>query len=159
MVLKSVFIITKLLLTVIVVILYIHYFFPQTWGYFTKEPLQPLITVYKIDSSVTGKEPFLMNNMSYGMGVSRKGKILFNQLMKLLNTDKNFKWLPFNDDSLSYITQHGNYTLALIDNNDNNIIPGKFVVIKTDRPTSAILKNQEKFVPRKQYTLADIRVK
>jgi len=159
MVLKSVFIIIKLLLTVIVVVLYIHYFFPQSWGYFTKEPLQPLITVYKIDNSIADKEPFLLNNMSYGMGVSRRGKILFNQLMKLLNANKNFKWLPLREDSLSYITQHGTYTLALLNSNNNNICPGKFVIIKTERPTSTVLINRKKFVPAKQYTLADIRVK
>ena len=146
----------KIFITVAVVILYIHYFLPQSWGFFTVEPRQPLITVYAVHNTIVDKKSFLANNMSYGMGVSRKGKILFDQLFRLLNTNKNLVWKTFNEDSLFYITQNEPYTVVST-GNKNSAYRGKFLFTKTDRPSDTVLRNRQKFVQAKQYILADIR--
>jgi hypothetical protein len=108
MILKSVFTIIKLLLTVMVVILYIHYFFPQSWGFYTIEPKQPLYDIYVIHDGMADKKSLIKNNISYGMGISIKGKILFNELYGIVN--KNLPWKQLIEDSLNYITTHETYT-------------------------------------------------
>ena len=149
-------ILIKLLITALVVILYIHYFFPQSWGYFTIEPRQDMIEVYKIQNGTVGKRPFLLNNMSYGMGISRKGKISFDQLIRLLNANTNLEWRPLRRDSLQHSIKNGPYNLITAENK-YGVYRGKFLFIKTDRPAREVLKDNRKFVPTKQFLLVDVK--
>jgi len=146
----------KLVITSVVVVLYIHYFFPQSWGYFTIEPRQPIINVYAVRGGTVSTTSFIATNMSYGMGVSRKGKILFNELRRLLNANKNMAWKPLNKASISSITQRENYNI-ITTGNKSNLFYGKFLIIKSDRPSGTILKNHRKFIPKEQYILAEIK--
>src|SRR5258706_10192000 len=110
MFLKSVFTIIKLSLVVMVVVLYIHYFFRQSWGFYTIESKQPLYNIYMVHNGIADKERFLKNNLSYGMGISLKGRMIYKELYNIID-NKNVSWKPLIEDSLNYITQYGNYIL------------------------------------------------
>ena len=67
--------IIKLPVIVVVVILYIHYFLPQNWGYFAMKPAKTFFNVYRVHDGIVQKKPLIPNNMSFGMGVSRNGRV------------------------------------------------------------------------------------
>ena len=92
--------VTKLSITACTVILYLHYFIPQSWGFFTIEPIQPLLNAYTVHNGVINNKSLIANNMSYGMGISRKGIILFNGLVKLIeDTELNTLVIDIKDYS------------------------------------------------------------
>jgi len=155
MFLKSIFTIVKLSVVVMVVILYIHYFFPQSWGFYTIEAKQPLYNIYMVHNGIADKEPFLKNNFSYGMGISLKGRMLYNKLYGIID-NKNLTWKTLIEDSLNYITQHGNY-ISLSGSSEYAALRGNFLITKTDRPSYLMLKSGGQFHASKQYILADIR--
>jgi len=136
------------------VVLYIHYFIPQSWGFYTIEANVPLYNIYKVHNGIADKTTLIKNNMSFGMGMSRKGKILFDELYKIIN--KDLPWKSLNEDSISYITHNNKYTLIPNPSKDGTL-NGNFLITKTDRPSYLNLKNDEKFHPAKQYILVDIR--
>ena len=100
--------IIKLFITTGVIILYIYYFFLQSWGFYTTESKQPLYNLYMVHNGIADKEPFPKNNLSYGMGISLNGRILYNELYSIID-NKNIPWKPLIEDSLNYITKDGNY--------------------------------------------------
>lgn len=154
MALKPVVIIIKLSLTAMVVILYIHYFIPQSWGFFTLESKQPLYNIYTVHNGVADKKPFLKNNFGYGMGISMKGKIIYSELYNIIN--KNLVWKPLIEDSINYITQHGNY-IILSTVSEYAALRGNFLITKADRPSYIMIKSGRKLHLQKQYVLVDIR--
>src|SRR5450432_191959 len=125
MFLRSIFTISRFLLIAMVVILYIHYFFPQSWGFFTIPPRQPLIDAYVVRNGVADKKRFFTNNMNYGMGICRKGIVIYTALIKLIRQNKNLVWEPLHDDSLLYLTKHGRY-VSVFTGDPQGIYKGKF---------------------------------
>jgi hypothetical protein len=146
----------KLFITVCSVIFYIHYFFPQSWGFFTIEPAQPLLNAYPVHNGEISKVPLIANNMSYGMGVSRKGIVLFNGLVKLIGANKNLSWRSLNEDSIQYIAHHDAYIEVTTDKSIS-FYRGNYLLIKTERPSAFVLKNNLKFLPAKEYLLVDVK--
>ena len=155
MVLRSIFTFIKLLMVTMVVILYIHYFIPQSWGFYTVEPKQSLFNIYTVHNKIVDKKSLIKNNLSYGMGVSRKGVSLYHQLQKIISNN-NITWKLLNNDSLNYIIQQGKFaTLAKATKGD--AFEGFFLITKTSRPSYSDLKSGKRFQPLTQYVLADIR--
>ena len=154
--LKLSFSVIKIFITALTVIVYIHYFYHQSWGYFTIDPKQPLINIYAVNDGALSNEPVIKNNMSYGMGISRKGIILYNELAKLISTNKNLVWKKLNEDSLLYIVKSGK-DIGLISNDDLSIGKGRFILTKTERVPFQTIKGGKKFIPAQYYTLTDIR--
>ena len=154
--LKISFLVIKIFITASTVILYIHYFHRQSWGYFTINPKHPLINIYAVNEGTLSNKPILKNNMSYGMGISRKGLILYSELIKIISTDKNLVWKKLNKDSLLSIVKTGR-DVGLINYDDLGIGKGRFLLIKTERTPFQTIKAKEKFVPSEYYTLTDIR--
>ena len=133
--------------------LYIHYFSYQSWGYFTIEPRQPLFNIYALDKNVPGKM-VIKNNASYGMGLSRKGIILFNELSQIISTDKNLVWKKYQGDSL----QHLDMSDVSIINYDNlRVGRGIFLITKTERATFEVIRNNWNFIPESYYALINIK--
>lgn len=152
---KTIFTITRLLAVAMVVVLYIHYFFPQSWGFYTIESNIPLYNIYPVHNGIADKSPLIKNNMSYGMGISMKGKILYNELYSIIN-NKNLPWKILKADSLNNIARDGGY-IVISTGTENNIFSGKFLITKTGRPTYLTLTHSENIHALKQYILADIR--
>jgi hypothetical protein len=146
----------KIGVTTAVVILYIHYFFPQSWGFYTVEAKHPLYNIYKIYNGVVDKEPYLKNNMSYGMGISQKGRVIYNEVYSII--DKNLPWRPVIEDSIDYEIKHEKYS-KISTGSEYAALVGKFLITRADRPSYLILKGAKKFHPSKKYILVDIRAK
>jgi hypothetical protein len=146
----------KILITVFTLVVYLHYFRHQSWGYFTIDPKTPLINIYSINEGTLSKEPVLKNNMSYGMGLSRKGIFLYNNLAKIITTNKNLAWKKLNEDSLPSIVK-SDKDVSVIANDDLNIGRGRFLLTKTDRVPFQTIKATKEFIPAAYYTLTDIR--
>lgn len=156
MLLRLVFTISRFVVIAVIVVLYIHYFYPQSWGFFTIKPNQPVIDAYVIHDGVADKEKFFSNNMNYGMGICRKGIVLYTALRKLIDKNKKgLEWITLNEDSIAYITQHGIYTS--LNSDAGGIYKGRFLFIKTERPFESAIINREKFPAVKKYILADVR--
>jgi hypothetical protein len=147
--------IIKLFITVGVIILYIHYFFPQSWGFYTLEPKQPLYNIYIVHNGILNEKQLIRNNLSYGMGISMKGRILFSELYMIID-NKNLLWRPLIEDSLNYIIKHGNY-ISISTGNEYSAFKGNFLITKTVRPSYSDLKNGKKFYSSKYYILTNIR--
>src|SRR4026207_1972933 len=79
----------KLTVIVGVVILYIHYFLPQNWGYFVTKPVQTFFNVYRVHNQTVQNSPLIPNNMSFGMGISRKGRVYYKELIKIVNHNRH----------------------------------------------------------------------
>ncbi len=147
----------KMLITVLTVIIYFHYFNHQSWGYFTIDPKQPLINIYAVSKQgIVSKDPVLKNNMSYGMGISRKGIFLYNKLADIIASNKNLVWKKLSLDSLSCAARNVN-NIPVINYNDCNIGKGRFVITKTDREPFQITGTKQKFLPAMVYAITDIR--
>ncbi len=155
MLLRSIFAISRFFVIAVIVVLYIHYFYPQSWGFFTIKPKQPIIDAYIIHDGVADTERFFSNNMNYGMGICRKGIVLYTALRRLIDKNKNLEWKTLKEDSITYISQHGTYTSILCD--ADSIYKGRFLFIKTERPSDTTIINHEKVVAVKKYILADVR--
>ena len=93
--------------------------------------------------------------MSYGMGVSLKGKILYSELYKIIKNN-TLPWKPLIEDSLNYITRYENYILISTDS-EYGSFKGNYIITKTERPSYLMLKNGKQLHPVTQYVLADIR--
>lgn len=146
--------ILKLPVIAMVVVLYIHYFFPQSWGFYTIKSNLPLYNIYVVRNGIVDKTPLIRNNFSYGMGISRKGKILYSELYDIAN--KNLPWKHLNKDSLRFYTLYDKYTPIAAGREPPNF-KGQFLITKTSRPSFLDLKNGEQFHPSVQYILANIR--
>jgi hypothetical protein len=146
----------KILITALTVIVYIHYFHRQSWGYFTIDPKEPLINIYAVNEGALSNVPVIKNNMSYGMGISRKGIFLYNELANIISANNNLVWKKLNEDSLSYIVTTGK-DVGLISYDDLGIGKGRFLITKTERAPFQTIKAKKKFIPAEYYTLTDIR--
>lgn len=152
---KYMFTASRLLITMVVIYLYIHYFFPQSWGFYTVYPNVPLYDIYSIQNGKLNRTPLLGNNLSYGMGISRKGKLLYSEIYYII-IKKGLIWKPLIEDSINNIVARGNY--ISISTTNKSIIPkGKFLITQINRPTYLNLKKGELFQPLKQYILIDVR--
>ncbi len=91
--LKSVIsIATKISVILVVASLYIHYFLPQNWGYFVKKPAQSFFNVYRVHNGAIQNSALIDNNMSYGIGISRKGRVYYKELIN--NSSVTFRmWI------------------------------------------------------------------
>jgi hypothetical protein len=145
----------KLFITAAVIVLYLHYFIPQSWGFYTIDSNIQLYSIYEVHNGIADKVPLIKNNMSYGMGMSRKGKVLFDELYIIIS-NRDLPWKRLNKDSLGYITQHENH-ISLYNFNKESALRGIYLITKTDRPSYEILKNGQQFIPSEQYILTDIR--
>ncbi len=147
--------IIKLFATAAVTILYIHYFLPQSWGFYTIESKVPLYDMHMVRNGVADKKSFFNNNLSYGMGISRKGKILYNELYGIIN-NTSLRWKPLVNDSLNYITHYGKY-IPISPGSEYNTLRGTFIITQTDRPSYLFLKTGKRFHASAQYILVEIR--
>lgn len=147
----------KMLITALTLIIYFHYFNHQSWGYFTINPKQPLINIYTVSRGGTvSKDPALKNNMSYGMGISRKGIFLYNKLADIIAGDKDLVWKKWNQDSLLSLAKTAN-NIPVINYSDFNIGRGRFIITKTGRiPFDAINEKKKDIVPI-VFTIIDVR--
>ena len=75
----------KILLILPVIILYIHYFFPQRWGFFILKPRSAGINIYPIHDGKAIKDKGIRNNVSYGLGISRQGRFYYKELSRLID--------------------------------------------------------------------------
>ena len=89
------------------------------------------------------------------MGVSLKGRILYKELYRMINSG-NLVWKPLIEDSLNHITERGNYILISI-GGEYNTLKGNFLITKTDRPSYSTLKSGGQFHPLKEYILVNTR--
>jgi Sporulation delaying protein SdpA len=145
----------KIGITIATVLVYFHYFRHQSWGYFTIDPRQPLINIYAVNGDTLSKEPVIKNNASYGMGISRKGIIWYNELANVVANNKNLPWKKLDKDSVSHIVTTGG-DVGLTGYNDLGVGKGRFLLTKTERaPFESAEK--KKFIPVEYYTLTDIR--
>jgi len=133
--------------------LYLHYFSHQSWGYFTVEPRQPLFNIYTLNKNVPGKT-VIKNNASYGMGVSRKGIILFNELSEIISRNKNLVWKKYKGDSLQHIDMND---VSIVNYDDLRVGRGVFFITRTERATFTAIRNNTNFIPESYYALVDIK--
>jgi Sporulation delaying protein SdpA len=146
--------IAKLLWIVPVIILYIHYFFPQNWGFFLVKPREPMINIYRVENGISNNKPLIQNNMSYGIGISRKGRVLFKELSKLINDNKSLLWKPLYEDSLSNVIKYGNFIFIP---GNSHFYKGKFLITKAEQLPDSSIKSGAGFNPSRQYILGEIR--
>jgi len=154
--LKVFFTAVKILVTVLIVIAYFHYFRHQSWGYFTIDPKGPLINIYAVNEGILSNGPVIKNNMSYGMGISRKGIFLYNELANIILTNKNLVWKKLNEDSLSFIVTAAK-DVGLINHDDLKVGKGRFLITTTERVPFQTINAKKKFIPAAFYTITDIR--
>src|SRR5688572_30188575 len=110
-----IFSIIKFPVIVGVVILYIHYFLPQSWGYFVVKPVQTFFNVYGVHHGIVQTTPLIPNNMSFGMGISRKGRVYYKELIKILNDNKHIPWKSLPEGEFSLLSL-ADYDTLYIDN-------------------------------------------
>ncbi len=149
--------IIKVPVIVVVVILFIHYFLPQNWGYFAMKPAQTFFNVYRVQNGVVQNTPLINNNMSFGMGISRKGRVYYKELIKLLNNNKHIPWKPLHEGSFSFLLQDVVYDTIYIDN-AQSFFTGKLLITSSERPSDTMI-NHKSMPVVKQYILAVIKVK
>lgn len=137
-----------------VIVAFFHYFIPQSWGFYTIQANHPIYNIYTINNGVVEKDPVLKNNFTYGMGISKKGKILYGELYSIIN--KKIEWKFLNEDSLNFLIHYGEYGNIPADHEYPDF-KGDFLIIKTARPHYLDLKNKEHLHSSRQYVLAHIR--
>ena len=94
--------------------------------------------------------------MSYGMGISRKGIFLYNELANIILTNKNLVWKKLHEDSLSFIVTAAK-DVGLINHDDLKVGRGRFLITATERVPFQTINAKKKFIPAVYYTLTDIR--
>ena len=144
----------KILLILPVIILYIHYFFPQRWGFFILKPRSAGLNIYPIHAGKAENNSIVHNNMSYGIGISRKGRYLYKELSRLIDENKSLSWQPFPDSQT--IPVNGS-TYTQIPLNRYGFEPGKYLLTKTQTVPDSFLINNKKIISARQYSLAEIR--
>ena len=150
--------IIKLPVIVVVVILYIHYFLPQNWGYFAMKPAQTFFNVYRVHNGVVQNGPLIPNNMSFGMGISRKGRVYAKELIKILNYNKHIPWKPLYEGSFSFLSQDMDYDTLYIDN-AKSFFTGKLLITISERLSDTMILKHKSIPVAKQYILAVTKVK
>ncbi len=149
---------TTISVIVVVVSLYIHYFLPQNWGYFAMKPAQTFYQVYSVQNGVIQNKPIIHNNMSFGMGISRKGRVYYKELIKILNNNKHIPWKPLEKGSIPFLSQGADYDTLYIDNS-KSFFTGKLLITSSQRPSDTMLLNHKSMPLAKQFILAVTKVK
>ena len=149
-------VILKLLPVAAVCFLYVHYFIPQSFGYFTTDPRKPLINIYKVNNGIAEKQPVILNNLNYGMGISRKGRVLFNSSKRLAGIAKNLQWKILPVDSINFITQNGDY-IPLHIPQEKKFFSGKILVTSRNQPRGVTSSQQGGIDTNTRYVLIDIK--
>jgi len=151
---NSFFLFTKLALIVPVIILYIHFFFPQNWGFFTVKPSQPVLKIYEVSDRYIH---LMHNNLSFGMGTSRKGRMIYHQLTTLSKRNINLTWRPFITDSIFQGNTNENF--SQVNGGKKLSIKGKFILIKEDQVLEPSLPLNPTTLPviPQEYSMVEIR--
>ncbi len=92
------------------------------------------------------------------MGISRKGRVYYKELIKLLNNNKHIVWKPLHEGSLSFIVQNMNYDTVYIDN-AKSFLTGKLLITHIERPSDSMILNDKLLPEGKQYILAVTKIK
>ena len=150
--------IIKVPVIAVVVIIFIHYLLSQNWGYFTVKPAQTFYTIYRIHNEVIENSPLIYNNMSYGMGISRKGRVYYKELIKLLNNNKHIPWKPLHEGSFSFLSDDANYDTIYIDN-EKSFFTGKFLLTSSERLSDTMILKHKLMPVAKQYISVVTKVK
>jgi hypothetical protein len=148
---QSLLLFFKLALLAPVIIFYFHYFFPQNWGFFTVKPSQPMLRIYEVSGGIIHP---MYNNMSYGMGISRKGRITYHQLSTLSKRNINLTWRTFSTDSILHTNSLHNFDLIPVGKKLS--IKGKYIIVKEQLSKSSLNSKTLQTVPL-EYTVAEIR--
>jgi len=113
-----------------------------------------MINIYRVENGIANNKPLIQNNMSYGIGISRKGRVLFKELAKLINDNKNLSWKPLDEDSLSNVIKYGNFIFI---SGNSHFYKGKFLITKAEQLSDSSIKSGAGFNPARQYILGEIR--
>jgi hypothetical protein len=147
---SRVYLFARLLVILPVIIFYFHYFFPQNWGYFAIKPRGPVVNVFRVNDNNISNESLLKNNMSYGLGMARRGRVLYHELTRLVDHG-GLAWKPFIKDSLLQIITTENFNMI----ESKYLLPkGKLLIIKENPDRSSMNKNS---VSAAQYSLVETR--
>jgi antimicrobial peptide system SdpA family protein len=127
----------------------IQYFFPQGWGFFTKDPKEALLDIYQLENNSLNKIELKNFSSANYWGLSRKSRIEGYEVSMILSTVGKTKWKdtvglassdkPYLPDSA--ITVKTNQPFKYFDN-------GEYLfLLRKPIPYEWAGRNQEKFAP------------
>lgn len=154
---KRLIIAFKLVLSSAVLVLYFHYFLPQNWGYFVTKPSPAFYNVYRIDKGIAQSTPLINNNMSFGMGVSRRGRLLYKTLVETIVYNKNVVWKPLPKTQKSFLFPNSFDTIYM--DKEKNFFTGPLLITSSVWPSDSTIRSKKPIQMAQQYILAFIVAK
>ena len=109
----------------------IKFFFPQGWGFFTKDPREDKYKLYKL---IAGNSPKLINykitSIENLLGLSRKGNRICIEMIRIQNQlPKATEWIESKLDIDQYDFSQQEFKLIDINEEDYYYInPGKYLI-------------------------------
>lgn len=147
----------KLVLSSAVLVLYLHYFLPQNWGYFVTKPSSVFYNVYRIDKGIAQSTPLINNNMNFGMGISRRGRLLYKTLIETIASSKNVVWKPLPKPQNSFLLPDSFDTIYI--DKEKNFFTGPVLITSSVWPSDSTIQSKKPIQVVQQYILAFIVAK
>lgn len=147
----------KLVLSSAVLVLYLHYFLPQNWGYFVTKPSPVFYNVYRVDKGIAQSTSLINNNMSFGMGISRRGRLLYKTLIETIANNKSVVWKPLPKAPNSFLLPDSFDTIYV--DKEKNYFTGPLLIISSVWPSDSTIRSKKPIRMAQQYILAFIVAK
>lgn len=133
-------------------------FFPEGWGFFTRNPKEPLMDVYAFGTNNVCKK-ILYPNGDYMFGASRYTRVLSYQLGNLLENTKIDLWKTAKDslvENANKIVDTG-YIEIPASNKYSILKSGRYLLVLTDRLPWLWARNPRNTKPKIKYLIIHIK--
>lgn len=121
---------------------------PQGWGFFTRNPREPLIDLYSINGKHYNRLSLPNSSLKYFWGFNRGMRFSSSQTAYFVSQIPDSKWMLDSDYDIDMLAQ----TIATVDVMNDFSYPlycGKFLLVKTERIPWAWSKHRERLkMPR-----------
>lgn len=133
---------------------------PQGWGFFTRDPREPVITMYKVDSDESLSQ-ILKSNNSPGtfFGFSRKNRRIHLEFMRLQSLVKEENWQIYKEEGLQlpadYSVMNGDNTAGF---DYHYLQEGRYIFFRYKKTPWLYKKGNLKYNNETEFAILDFKL-
>ncbi len=138
---------------------YIRKLLPQGWGFFTRDPREPALIMYRVNDDNSLCLITLPNSSQLNCyGFSRKSRRLHLEFLRLQNLIPQELWKRCHNKSLSFLEQ---LTPTGIKSNEEFLFltAAKYVLLRYSKPTWLYLNSSLIFDDKKEFVIIEFSTK
>jgi antimicrobial peptide system SdpA family protein len=134
---------------------YVSTFFPEGWGFFTKNPRDPQLEVYKIEDEIAKKINMSNHSAFNFFGLSRKARVIGYESSMIASEIDKKKWKSNQTEKITYFVNDSSIIVSR-KKGFKFLIPGDYILKMFEPiPYAWANKNQENNNP---YSVVKVKI-